>query len=130
MRGSFRLGWLLLLSASSCRPSAPPTVVDPSGPPGPTRLTVSFVSICCGTDNEARERLTEVMARFEEDESVKLSTQTVPWGKEGEVDVCFDLAPLSADVQRRFQTAVERAIPETPRNRVILDTPCRVSDRP
>jgi hypothetical protein len=74
--------------------------------PAPKTLVVSFGSACCGTDHDAHQRLDKALA------DSKATQRAVSWGKEGEFDVCLDLAPLSeterADLVAKVTAAVAK----------------------
>jgi hypothetical protein len=67
-------------------------------------LVVSFGSACCGTDHDAEERLSQALA------GSKATQRSVSWGKEGEVDVCLDLAPLTENERAELFAKVTAAV--------------------
>lgn len=66
------------------------------------RLVISFVSICCGIDHEAKEKVEKAIIDYERAKGVKLERETSSWGEEGEIDYGFMLAELSTDEQEKF----------------------------
>lgn len=65
-------------------------------------LIVEFFSIGEGTDMEAKKRFDLYLSHWHEAGNPKVNFVTVPWGREGEVDFCFTLAGMSADLQQQF----------------------------
>jgi hypothetical protein len=80
--------------------------MPPRNPGQRWSLVVSFLSQCCGTDHEAAAQLEALVA----------SLPTPPrrargmWGKEGETDACFDLAPLAPADRERFIASVRKEV--------------------
>jgi hypothetical protein len=64
------------------------------------RVMVTFISIGEGTDREAKGNLDRVTSPYLE--KGKLEMETIPWGREGEVDYCFMLNNLSGAEQQKF----------------------------
>jgi hypothetical protein len=72
----------------------------------PSRLAVSFYSICCGIDQKAKEDLDKFIARYEKSKRKRLKKVETHWGREGEIDYCFKLKELSRRDQTRFISQV------------------------
>lgn len=66
------------------------------------RLVISFVSICCGTNREAHDKLDAFISRYEKKKKKKLTMEKLRWGKEGEFDYCFQLKELSKSEREKF----------------------------
>jgi hypothetical protein len=66
------------------------------------RFIVSFISIGEGTDRNGRETLDGVLASWEKKKGAPVAFESVPWGREGEVDFCFNLKELSKKEQELF----------------------------
>lgn len=64
-------------------------------PTDAVRLVVSFYSPGDGINGDAVKAAFNLKGRFEEENKVKIVYYTVPWGREGEVDFCFDLKLLN-----------------------------------
>lgn len=58
------------------------------------RVIVSFISIGGGSDSQAYAKLNDIISRTQESGGM-LSKDEIPWGREGEVDVCLPLTELS-----------------------------------
>jgi hypothetical protein len=71
-----------------------------------SRLVVSFYSICCGIDHTAKEKLDRFINSYEKAMGKQLTKATVHWGREGEIDYCFQLSELLPKEQKRFISKV------------------------
>lgn len=67
-----------------------------------SRFSVSFISIGAGTDGKAKDQFEQFMTAFEQKNNVKLKYEKINWGREGEVDYCFDLTGLDAKKRTQF----------------------------
>ena len=74
------------------------------------RLVVSFTSICCGIDREAKEKLDDFITKYEKTNGKQLATSSVKWGREGEIDYCLKLSELSRKQQKTFISQVRSLI--------------------
>lgn len=68
----------------------------------PYRFIVSFISIGEGTDRNAKEILDATLYNWKTSQKKEIVYEKVPWGREGEVDFCFQLKELSAEQQVQF----------------------------
>lgn len=73
------------------------------------RFIVSFISIGEGTDRNGRETLDGVLASWEKKKGAPIAFESVPWGREGEVDFCFNLKELSKKEQELFVADMKSA---------------------
>ncbi len=71
-----------------------------------SRLVVSFYSICCGIDHEAKEKLDGFIKQYEKSKGKQLTKTATSWGREGEIDYCLPLSELSSREQKRFISKV------------------------
>jgi len=62
------------------------------------RLIVSFYSTASGIDQKAKQAFTE----WVKNDNSSITMEAVPWGREGEVDICFSLKGMSSDEQSNF----------------------------
>jgi hypothetical protein len=78
-----------------------------------SRLVVSFYSICCGIDHQAKEKLDEFIKQYEKAKGKQLTKAAVRWGREGEIDYCLKLSELSPREQKRFIAKVRSLLKRT-----------------
>jgi hypothetical protein len=107
---------VLSLLLAAC--AAPPVAPDRWHPP--YAVVVSFMSRGQGTDRAAFDRLQAALRDL----------PTVPharrnWGKEGEHDECFDLAPLSPTERAQFSARVKSAIGDSDTASIADNLDCR-----
>ena len=65
-------------------------------------FTVSFISIGAGTDGRARETFNQFIKEFEQKHSLKLPFEIISWGREGEMDYCFNLKGIRKGIKEEF----------------------------
>lgn len=92
-------------------------------------LYVSFYSIAYGIDHEAQTGLKNYMAAFEEQHKVKLNVAEVRWGREGEIDYCFDLENLKADQKKEFIAGAKQVLSVSKLVHIFENTGCRHEQR-
>lgn len=68
------------------------------------RLSVSFISIGAGIDRKAKPQYSKYIIEFAQKNKIKLNCEIVNWGREGEVDYCFELTELDEKQQELFLT--------------------------
>jgi hypothetical protein len=68
----------------------------------PCRINISLISIGEGTDRKAREIVDGIVNKWETKLAKKLEIESIPWGREGEVDFCLLLNELSTADQVIF----------------------------
>lgn len=74
------------------------------------RLIVSFISIGEGPDFKSKAAMDNVLIKWESRLGQKIDFEQVPWGREGEVDYCFQLKTLSSIQQSELITELRSAI--------------------
>jgi len=89
------------------------------------QFTVSFISIGAGTDVSAKTAYDTYIENFAKQNKVKLIYDKVNWGREGEMDYCFDLSPLKADVKALFIEETKRLLASSKLVRYAENTSCR-----
>lgn len=114
-----------------------PVVKEPTEPVEPIvqknpnensyRFIISFISIGEGTDRNAKQILDSVLAEWEtrKDQIMKINFETVPWGREGEVDFCFLLKELNDKEQIQFITGVKERFKGHQLVQFAENEPCR-----
>jgi hypothetical protein len=73
------------------------------------RLLISFISIGEGTDYKARPVLDEILKSWENKTGKTFTFNQFPWGREGEVDFCFQLSELKEKDQEAFVSDVQNS---------------------
>lgn len=104
-----------LFLTSSCKTSKPatadstPVKAPVTAPPdmkpsadSTCRLIISFISIGEGTDPKAKETLDSSVKNWEERFNTKFQIESIPWGREGEVDFCFNLDAIQESEREIF----------------------------
>lgn len=108
MRISIILVLCTLLSFTACKifskKSKPETQEKSSVEPVLATFRVSFISKGAGTDQKAKQAFREFLAQ---NDNQKYPYQTLPWGREGEVDYCFDFSKLTLAEQEDFKAKVK-----------------------
>lgn len=88
------------------------------------RLIVSFISIGEGPDFNAKTGLDRVIADWEKQKGTALKQEQFPWGREGEVDYCFQLSELNATDQQSFISEIKTAIGTSKLVQISENQPC------
>jgi len=70
--------------------------------PADFRLVVSFISIGAGTDPDAKVLLDKFISEYVAKSGKSVKYIMIPWGREGEVDCCFNMNELTASEQKDF----------------------------
>ena len=65
-------------------------------------IVVSFISVGAGINSSALKQLESFIHEFEQYNSVKITFNKINYGREGEIDFCFDLSPLKDDCRGLF----------------------------
>lgn len=94
-------------AAREATPPTPPATADASGKK--FRVVVSFVSKGAGIDTKTRDKVVGVFDKWRIEKSAELKTVRPHWGKEGEMDVCSELAGLKEDEQAKFVSEIKAA---------------------
>lgn len=75
---------------------------------GSYRFIVSFISIGEGPDRNGKEIFNGVIENWKTNRNKEIKFETVPWGREGEVDFCFELKELDARAQSQFINSMKK----------------------
>ena len=70
------------------------------------RIVVSFSSECCGPDNDAMQRVDQVLERFERRHKTRLRIEKAHWGREGEIDYCLDLSAVANQLSEELLESI------------------------
>lgn len=91
-------------------------------------LVVSFYSIGMGTDYQSKKKFDEMVINFEEQNKTKITIETYPWGREGEVDLCINLKSLSKKLADDFVNKAKAIATEGKHIRVTENSVCTKKD--
>lgn len=87
-------------------------------------VKVSFISIGAGTDGESIVKFNDFITNYKP----ALKVEKSPWGREGEVDFCFELTELKVKQQQQFIKEVKNLFAGKDLVRVAENVKC--SGRP
>jgi len=90
-----------------------------------SRLVVSFYSICCGIDHEAKDRLDKFIREYEAAHHRRLKKAAVHWGREGEIDYCFRLSELTPRERKSFISRTRSLLSKSKLMRIYKNVPCK-----
>ena len=88
------------------------------------RVIVSFISIGEGTDATGREIMDGVLNSWKEKKGKPIEMESIPWGREGEVDFCFILKELSEKEQTEFADQMKSAFKDKNLIQITENQPC------
>jgi hypothetical protein len=77
------------------------------------KLNVSFRSIGAGIDRKTHKTFLNYIEQFEKEEKVKLVYDKIFWGREGEVDYCFQYNSLSQMQIIKFEQQLKEVFVES-----------------
>ncbi len=87
-------------------------------------LVVSFISIGQGVDQKAIEQFNQLIADIEQKKQVKINYEKIPWGREGEVDYCFNLSELDKETRQLFLTKTDELLSKNTLVKVEKNAAC------
>jgi hypothetical protein len=90
-----------------------------------SRLIISFISIGEGTDFKAKDTMDVFLARYQDENKKTVKYESVPWGREGEVDFCFKLSELNSKEQKKFVEDIRAKLKFSELVQVSENQPCR-----
>lgn len=118
----FSIG-MLYTSCKSLKGNKEHTEVDNVAAEESSRFIVSFYSPGNGIDRNAKNKFDAFLKKFEP----TLAYTTTKWGREGEVDYCFDLTELSAEQQEAFIASAKELLSTSKKVRFSENETCRDS---
>jgi len=89
------------------------------------RFTVSFISKGAGTDYQIRQKYDSFIADYETRNNIKIAMSKAPWGREGEIDYCFDMVGLKKDIIDKFIAESRALLNASDRINLGENTNCR-----
>jgi uncharacterized membrane protein YgdD (TMEM256/DUF423 family) len=78
------------------------------------RFIVSFISTGAGTDRKAYTKFESFITNYQNTKKVVVNYESIPWGREGEADYCFNLKELSEVDQHLFIDDLKDLLKEYP----------------
>lgn len=88
-------------------------------------LVVSFFSVAYGIDTKAKTGLDNLIQQDTTEKNFKISIIKTPWGREGEIDYCFDLHALSENQKSTFIEAAKAILSQSEIVHIKENAPCR-----
>lgn len=88
------------------------------------RLIVSFISIGEGPDFNAKQSLDKIISDWENRIGGKIEAEQYPWGREGELDICYQLKDLNVDQQIAFITQIKDVVGASKLVQISENQPC------
>jgi hypothetical protein len=73
-------------------------------------MVITFFSIGTGVDIKTKKIFDEWVVNFEQKTGKKILIENYPWGREGEIDYCFDFSKLTQAEQEEFKTKVKELL--------------------
>ena len=78
-----------------------------------SRFIVSFISYGAGTDYQAKKQFKNFLETYQLNNNISITYSTSPWGREGEIDYCFQLSELSLEKQEAFILQLKETLKES-----------------
>lgn len=92
-------------------------------------LVVSFFSVAYGIDSKALTGLDHLIQQDTTQNGYSIQLLKTPWGREGEIDYCFDLSALSNQQKNSFIASVKSVLAESKLVHINENAPCRHAAR-
>ena len=89
------------------------------------KLSVSFFSKGSGIDLKKRGEFDLYLKEFEKKERVSLAVEQIKWGREGEVDYCIDLKPISKKKGKRLVAGANLLLGNAPLVQISQTDACK-----
>lgn len=93
---------------SDMKSSNPQEQTDPKN--DPNKAIVSFISMGAGIDHKMKTKFEEGLASFNKENNLDLKPELRHWGREGEIDLIFDMKNLSTKQRNAFNSFVKETI--------------------
>lgn len=88
-------------------------------------FTASFYSIGSGIDRRTKSEYDTFFGKFQDDTKANLNRQVFKWGKEGEIDYCFNLTNLSSDIKTKFINESSEILKKSERVHLKFNQACK-----
>lgn len=115
------LSFALLVTSCTSLKNKKEAKTDEVAIEGASRFIVSFYSPGNGIDRNAKTKFASFLKIFEP----TLAYTTTKWGREGEVDYCFDLKELGAKQQDAFIASTKELLAASKKVRLSEHELCR-----
>ncbi|MCC6251999.1 MAG: hypothetical protein IT238_06010 [Bacteroidia bacterium] len=89
------------------------------------RFRVSFISKGAGIDYNILEKYNTFIKEYETRTKTKVTFSEARWGREGEIDYCFDFANLDTKIAEDFIQKSKEVLRESDRINIGENTNCR-----
>jgi len=89
------------------------------------RFTVSFISKGAGTDYQIRQKYDAFITDFETRNKTKIAVNKASWGREGEIDYCFDMSNNNKEETDKFIAESKALLAASDRINIGENTTCR-----
>jgi len=109
--------------ASAAPSTDTPAATTPATPKN-YRLVVSIISKGAGVDAKGKDQVTGIFNKWRISKGAELKTERPKWGKEGEMDICSDLAELSDADRTKLIGEVKAAVGKNDRFVVTENGTC------
>jgi hypothetical protein len=94
------------------------------------RYLVSFFSEASGPDREGMDAFEKWVVDYGNKQKMTVAYDKIPWGREGETEICFKLEGMSAEQQSSFIAAANEQLKTAKRTNVYENSPCKHQKRP
>lgn len=88
-------------------------------------LVITFFSIGTGVDYKTKKIFDEWTINFEQKIGKKISLESYPWGREGEVDECISLENLSTSQKKEFLLEAKKILSNSKLIRIEENVICK-----
>ena len=90
------------------------------------RLSVVFFSIGGGIDFEAKKNFEKFLADFREKHNLLLNMKKIPWGKEGEIDFCFEFDNIVPELKDELLASINEMLGKNKLVHLFKNKKCRI----
>lgn len=113
----------------SSEQTTPVTPAENQQPAVVYRYLVSFFSVASGPDNEGMRNFENWVATYGNERKMTIAYDKIPWGREGETEICFILSGMNAEKQQEFITAANEMLKTVKQVNTYENQPCKHQKR-
>lgn len=108
-----------------------PSAQVPAQEPAPLvyRFLVSFFSEASGPDNDGMKAFEKWAVDYGNKVKTTVTYDKIPWGREGETEICFKLDGMTAEQQAAFVAAAMEQLKSAKRVNTYENQPCKHQKR-